>query len=68
LWGKAGDMSCHFQIVGLGSEHVRYAVGIDGLQAIISALQMVRADLEALQLELHGQLSWAAGAPGDLGL
>jgi hypothetical protein len=61
----SGDMCCPYQI---NSKSVRYAVGIDGIQAFLLALQMVKAELEVLQSELSTRLSWHGGNPGELGL
>jgi hypothetical protein len=63
----SGDMYCPFQIVGIGSGRVKYAVGVDGFQAIALALRMIRADLEALQRELSGSWAWPGGGSDDLG-
>lgn len=67
-FGDSGDVYCPFQILGFGSKEVRYAVGVDGVQAIVLALRMIRAHLEVLQSECSARLSWTGSEPGDLGL
>ena len=60
----AGDWICPFQVTGLGDERVYEAAGVDGLQALLMALQMVRAQLEPLRRS--GRIRWMDG--DDLGL
>ncbi len=55
-----------FQVTGVGSEKVRYAGGVDAIQAIQLAIQMVGAYLSTLTNE-GSDLSWEAGDKGDLG-
>ena len=57
-----------FQIIGLGRDRVRFAVGVDGIQAFLLALRMIRADLERLQLDLNGRLVWLDDDSGSCGL
>ncbi|HYD46948.1 MAG TPA: hypothetical protein VEB21_01305 [Terriglobales bacterium] len=48
------DWRCPYQIVGLGSRRVRYAYGVDSMQALQMALEAV-----AIELRPHrSQLSW----------
>ena len=56
-----------FQITGIGSEKIRYAGGVDAIQAIQLAMKMLGATLSALQREHAVELSWEAGDEGDLG-
>lgn len=55
-----------FQVTGVGSEKVRYAGGIDAIQAIQLAMKMVGAYVSALTNE-GGDLRWEGGDNGDLG-
>lgn len=65
----AEDYYCPYQIVGIGSEHVRHAGGIDAVQALELALKMIGADLYTSQEAQAGVLSWNAGSKkGDLGV
>jgi len=50
------DWMCSFQIQGVGDEVVRTAYGLDAVQALKLCLEMIRADLGALQRS-HG-LTW----------
>ena len=61
------DYYCPYQIVGMGGGQVRYAGGIDAVQALQLAIQMIGADLYSSQDARSGKLSWHAGSPGDLG-
>jgi hypothetical protein len=61
------DYYCPYQIVGTGDGQVRYAGGIDAVQALQLALQMIGVDLRTSQDARSGKLSWDAGSRGDLG-
>ena len=63
-----GDFVCPYQITGIGSNNVRYAVGMDTLQAIQFAIQMIAAEISAVNRELDGKLSWLEVGHKDLGL
>jgi hypothetical protein len=52
------DYYCPYQVVGLGDSKVRYAGGIDGVQALLLALEMIGADLYTSSEAQHGKLSW----------
>ncbi len=60
---KGGDWLCPIQVRGLGDPTVKHIHGIDAFQALIMALECVRAHLEPRR----GQLSWAAGEKGQTG-
>jgi hypothetical protein len=52
------DWLCPLQIIGLQDEMVRAAFGIDAVQALILAMQMIHIELQARQ-RLTGQtLQW----------
>jgi hypothetical protein len=51
-----GDWYCPVQITGVGDDTVYKAFGADSMQALVLALQMLRARLGAEQRE-HG-LTW----------
>ena len=66
--GGNDDYYCPYQILGLGDEVVRYAGGVDPVQALQLALVAIGADLGALKEAKTGTLSWAAGSTkGDFG-
>ena len=60
-----GDSSyfCPYEIRGPGFAHVRYAGGVDAIQA----LQLVMVKLGAELQTYHPSLKWDAGMDGDLG-
>src|SRR6266496_3681883 len=55
-----------FQVTGMGSEKVKYAGGIDAIQAIQLAMKMIGAYFSALADE-GTDLSWEGGDNSDLG-
>lgn len=62
------DYYCPYQIVGIGDEIVRYAGGVDPVQALQLALRQIGARLGASKEAKTGRLSWEAGsAKGDFG-
>jgi hypothetical protein len=63
----SSDYYCPFQIQGVGSETVEYAVGIDSVQALLLAFKRIPVLLLILNRELDGRLRWAGDESGDLG-
>jgi hypothetical protein len=61
-----GDYYCPYQIVGVGSEKVRYAGGVDAVQALELALHNLPTELDALRQDNPG-LGWANAPDGDYG-
>jgi hypothetical protein len=61
-----GDYYCPYQIVGVGNEKVRYAGGVDAIQALELALHILPTELDALRQEYPG-LGWADAPDGDYG-
>lgn len=61
-----GDWLCPIQIAGLGDDTVRAAFGVDAVQALILALQMIHIDLQAGQRRTGRTLQWLEQS--DLGL
>ena len=59
------DWYCPYQIVGLGNGRVRYAAGIDTVQALGLALKMIGADLDTSKEAQAKELTWQGG--DDLG-
>ena len=62
------DYYCPYQVKGAGSEKVRYACGVDPLQALQLALSTLGVELEVLNKELGGRLRWDCGEKGGLGI
>jgi hypothetical protein len=59
---------CPYQIVGIGDEKVRSAGGVDEVQALQLAMEMIGSELYfKLNRNYGGKLRWEAGKEGDLG-
>ena len=61
------DHYCPFQILGLGSEAVTYAAGVDAFQSLELCVKMIGAKLAFLNRKYDGQLSWECDDHGGLG-
>jgi Domain of unknown function (DUF6968) len=62
------DYYCPFQIVGFGDEEIRYAAGVDGIQALQLVMSTIGAILRFRFENLSGNLRWEAGdCEGDFG-
>jgi hypothetical protein len=62
------DYYCPFQIVGLGDEEIRYAGGVDGIQALQLVMPMIGAILRFRSENVAITLRWEAGnSEGDFG-
>ena len=59
-----GDWECPYQIVGLGRSRPQLAYGLDGIQALLMALEALRVTIE----ESGKRLTWQGGESGDNGL
>ena len=55
------DYYCPYQIRGIGDEHVRYARGVDGVQALELALKKIGADLYTSREAQSKELIWNGG-------
>jgi len=62
--GPHGDYVCPYQISGAGDEKVRYAVGVDSLQALELALLVLPSELVAL-LRQCPSLRWEDAPAGS---
>lgn len=62
-----GGFYCPHQITGIGNERVRYAGGVDAVQALQLALIMIGAILYTSKEAKSRTLSWIGGQNGDLG-
>ena len=56
---------CPYQIVGIGKEDIRYANGVDSVQALLLALSKIGIELYTSNEATNGQMKWI-GEP-DLG-
>ena len=61
------DYYCPYQITGLGRQRVSYAGGIDGVQALILALEIIGAKLYTSKEAKGRLLSWEGATNGILG-
>ena len=62
------DWRCPYQKLGGGDDRVRCAYGIDPVQALFLALQMIGAELYCSEEYKAGRLDWDCGkVKGDLG-
>jgi hypothetical protein len=58
---------CPFQITGAGSEEIKYAAGIDAVQALQGVMVLIAADLEFQNEKLGGKLHWEGDSRGGFG-
>lgn len=61
------DYYCPYHITGMGNERISYAGGVDGIQALLLALNKIGADLYTSKEAEAGILSWKGGEKGNLG-
>jgi hypothetical protein len=58
---------CPYRITGSGDENIRYAGGVESMQAVQLALYIIAADLSGTVGDSH-TLTWEAGEyDGDMG-
>jgi hypothetical protein len=62
----SGDYYCPYQITGIGRGRVKRAGGVDAIQALELAIQIIPVELDTLRRE-HQGLRWADAEPGDYG-
>jgi hypothetical protein len=60
---KAGHWSCRYQIQWPDRSREFFAEGVDSMQALVCALQMIAADIYNSDEHLSGRLMW--GNPGE---
>jgi len=61
------DHFCPIQIIGAGSENVKYAAGVDAFQSIELAFKLIGTLLSVLNREHNGQFRWECDEDGNLG-
>lgn len=61
------DYYCPCQIKGVGSERIKYFGGVDAFQALDCTLHALGAELQHLNDEASGKISWDADETGSLG-
>lgn len=57
------EFACPFQVIGLENSELQYAYGVDCFQALIMALEGIRANLE----KSGKSLTWIGGEKGEHG-
>ena len=60
----SGDWYCPYEISGIGLQGVRKARGIDGLQALLMAIEAARTTLD----EHESEWTWEGGEEGESGI
>ena len=60
------DFQCGYKIEGIGAQKVKFAYGVDSLQALLLAMQSIGADLYSSDAAKTGQLRWLGQL--DLGI
>jgi hypothetical protein len=58
---------CPFQITGVGTEKIKYAKGVDSVQALQSVMLLIGLDLEFLNETMGKRLRWDGDGEGGLG-
>jgi hypothetical protein len=61
------DYYCPYQIKGVESERIKYCGGVDAFQALDCTLNALGAELQQLNHEANGKISWDADETGSLG-
>lgn len=61
------DYYCPYQIIGMGNDRIKYAIGIDGIQALQLTLSRIGSDLYTSEEGKKGNLRWIGDENGDLG-
>lgn len=62
-----GDYYCPYQVVGIENDKIKYAIGIDGVQAMQLTLSRIGADLYTSEEGRKGNLRWIGDENGNLG-
>jgi hypothetical protein len=55
---QSDDFRCGYRIDGLGASKVRYAYGVDSMQALLLAMQSIAAHLYTSEEAKTGRLQW----------
>jgi hypothetical protein len=66
-FSDSDDYYVPFQITGIGSEKIKYAGGVDAIQALQLAMKMIASYLNMLNTQAGGGLKWEGDDTGDLG-
>ena len=66
-FADSDDFYTPYQILGIGGERVRRVGGVDAVQSLQLALNMIGHDLKVLNEKREKQLIWDGSQDGDLG-
>ena len=61
------DYYCPCQIKGIGGERIKYFAGVDAFQSLNCTMQALGAELQYLNHQANGRISWGADKTGSLG-
>ena len=61
------DYYVPYELVGIKRDGLRYAAGVDAVQALQLVMRMIGDDLHAIARAHHVTISWVAGSEGDSG-
>jgi uncharacterized protein (DUF302 family) len=64
---EAADAFCPFRILGVGDEHIHYAIGIDAIQALQLVMKAITAEIAVLSKQYEYTFRWFDDSGGDLG-
>lgn len=59
---------CPYQIIGIGDERIRYAMGSDGVQSLILAMTKIGADIYTSPEAKDRRLTWMEDDSNNLGI
>ena len=62
-FSNSSDFYCPFQILGIGSEKVKHALGADAIQALQLVMIMIGGDLWTLNKQCGGAIRSQDGSP-----
>ncbi len=65
-FSDSDDYYCPYKIAGIGQEAIRYAGGVDAVQAMEEVIRVLPVELSAL-LQKHPGLRWEDAPAGDFG-
>lgn len=62
-----GYVECFYRITGLDYERGGSGIGVDSIDAIRSAMNLIAMDLDYVRGLMEGEIRWEAGEDSDLG-
>lgn len=68
-FSDSDDYYCPYIFKGIGSEEIKFAGGVDSLQALQLCIKAISYEFNYLDKEVKSKITWEAGSKeGDLGL